>query len=246
MGRESESVSIDELCPTQSHISPRKRLVENPVNLNMGSQWRKPSAAYLRLKENLVLSRCFHRPNMLCGQLWSNILYLYKNSSSTQDTHRTKFAFPFPDSKRSFVDARTLPYLGRACPFALSWEIGLDGIPVSAYGTKDKLRNIHQGKKTLAGVRAREQPMKQTVGWHNRRRLDFQSRQPNASLSNLVLHQQGQPTCAARTLQHGQTDLPLGSHDRRIWPTPSAPPKGRGWALSSAKDLVDVLLTIRL
>lgn len=82
-------------------------------------------------------------------------------------------------------------------------------------------------KKTSIGVRAREQPMKQSVGWHNQRRLDFQSRQPNASLSNLVLHQQGQPTCAARTLQHGQTDLPLGSHDRRIWPTPSAPPRKR-------------------
>ena len=95
MGGESESISIDELCPTQSHISPRKRLVENPVNLNMGSQWRKPSAAYLRLKENLVLSRCFHRPNMFCGQLWSNVLYLYENSSSTLDTHRTNLPFHF-------------------------------------------------------------------------------------------------------------------------------------------------------
>lgn len=114
-GIESESISIDELCPTQSHISPRKRLVEYPVISNAVSQWRKPSAAYLRLKKNIVLTRCFHRPNVFCGQL-QNVVYCTRTTKYTS----YQFVLSFPDTKRSFLNVRSSPYLSRAYLFALN------------------------------------------------------------------------------------------------------------------------------
>lgn len=41
--------------------------------------------------------------------------------------------------------------------------IGLDGIPVSAGGTKDSGEIYLKEEKTLVGVRAMEEPMKQVV-----------------------------------------------------------------------------------
>lgn len=80
-GRESESIYIDELCPTQSHFSPRKRLAEYPVKLNIGSRWRKALRSLSAVEEKYISQSVLSSSHYV---LWPTTeCVLYKDRSST-------------------------------------------------------------------------------------------------------------------------------------------------------------------